>query len=230
MISAPVIEVFRSRQGEGLCVGDPMLFVRFGGCNVRCDYCDTPNSIPIGSGVRQTIDELVSTIGSHRSRFEKPVVSLTGGEPLLHAAFLQQLCPILKEDGWQIYLETNGTLPQQLEKVWTYCDWVAMDLKPVSAITHDMQEAHRWFLIQSGNKVFVKLILTATTAEHEFKQSVMLLEGTRPDTPLVLQPATAVGSVASIPLDRLVSWWMWASQRLPNVRILPQIHPLWEEP
>jgi len=41
-LEAPILDIFFSRQGEGICVGDPHLFIRFGGCNVVCDYCDTP--------------------------------------------------------------------------------------------------------------------------------------------------------------------------------------------
>ena len=79
-----------------------------------------------------------------------------------------------------------------------------------------------------GSKTFVKMVLTDTTAETEFRRGVEWLATVRPDTPLILQPATPWGSARSIPLGRLTSWWGWATQRLKDVRILPQIHRLWE--
>jgi 7-carboxy-7-deazaguanine synthase len=249
---ASVLDIFKSRQGEGPCVGDPQIFVRFGGCNLVCDYCDTPESIPAHSGRRTSVEEVLAKIASllpsrekarmrdgveqdHPSPQSSPlkgeevrVVSLTGGEPLLHLDFLQELIPRLRGRGYRIYLETNGTLPKALEKVIDLCDWVAMDFKPRTATGRDLWEAHRWFLETGGKKVFVKMVLTGSTEEAEFRRGVELVAAVRPETPLILQPATAWGTARSIPLARLASWWAWASGRLTDVRIIPQVHRLWE--
>ena len=48
--AARVVEVFSSIQGEGVCLGHRQIFVRLGGCNLHCDYCDEPDTIPIPSG------------------------------------------------------------------------------------------------------------------------------------------------------------------------------------
>ena len=154
-------------------------------------------------------------------------VSLTGGEPLLQVDFLEELVPRLRARGAQIYLETNGALPGALAKIVNGCDWVAMDFKPETAVGRDLWEAHRWFLEMAGSKVFVKMVLTDKTAETEFQRGVDLVALVRPETPLVLQPATPWGSAGSIPLARLTSWWDWATRRLKDVRIIPQIHRLW---
>ena len=229
-LEAPVLDIFASRQGEGICAGDPQLFVRFGGCNVACDYCDTPESIPAGSGQVWTLSRLLERLESLDPGRASKAVSLTGGEPLLQVRFLEQLVPELRRRGHKIYLETNGTLPRALERIVEGCDWIAMDLKPESAIGRDMWEAHRWFLKTGGRKIFVKLVLTGATSEEEVRRAVTLIAGESPGTPLVLQPATAWGSAKSIPLARLASWWTLASRQLPDVRILPQIHRLWGIP
>ena len=208
-------------------VGDPHVFVRFGGCNLVCDYCDTPESIPMKSGQPYTIEAVLDRVLALTPSALTPVVSLTGGEPLVQIGFLEALIPVLRARGCRIYLETNGVLPQALAKIVDRCDWVAMDFKPESAIGRDLWEAQRWFLEMGGSKTFVKMVLTDTTAETEFRRGVDLVATVRRATPLILQPATPWGPVKSIPLARLTSWWDWATRQLKDVRIIPQVHRLW---
>jgi organic radical activating enzyme len=229
-VEAPVLDIFASRQGEGICVGDPHLFVRFGGCNVVCDYCDTPESIPTGAGKSRKLKDVLQSVAALDPDRKTVAVSLTGGEPLLQIGFLERLVPVLRQNGRKIYLETNGTLPRALERIVEGCDWIAMDVKPDSAIGRDMWEAHQWFLEMGGNKVFVKMVLTHATGDEDLKRAVDLISGVRRDIPLVLQPATAWGQASSIPLKRLVSFWKRATEQLSDVRILPQVHRLWEIP
>jgi len=227
---APILDIFSSRQGEGICVGDPQLFIRFGGCNVSCDYCDTPESIPAKSGETWTLSRVLQRLDSLDTGKPGMAVSLTGGEPLLQVGFLERLIPELRRRGRRIYLETNGTLPRALERIVEGCDWVAMDLKPGTAIGRDVWEAQQWFLETGGKKIFVKLVLTLATSEEELRRAVTLIAGVRPGIPLILQPATPWGAARSIPLARLASWWDLASRQLSDVRILPQIHRLWGIP
>jgi organic radical activating enzyme len=225
--TASVFEIFKSRQGEGLLVGDPHIFIRLGGCNLVCDYCDTPDSIPFKSGKELDLETVLARVDELSGEDPAPTVSLTGGEPLAQVAFLEELLPRLRARGAKIYLETNGTLPKALAKVVDHCDWIAMDFKPESSTGRDLWEAHRWFLEIAGNKAFVKMVLTDQTSEAEFRRGVELIALLRPAMPLVLQPATAQAGVQSIPLARLTVWWAWAAQRLKDVRICPQIHRLW---
>jgi 7-carboxy-7-deazaguanine synthase len=90
-LEAPVLDVFASRQGEGICVADPHIFIRFGGCNVACDYCDTPESIPVGSGRQRPLQDVVEKVQTLSRDRRAVAVSLTGGEPLLQVAFLEHL-------------------------------------------------------------------------------------------------------------------------------------------
>ena len=112
MVAAPtkasILEIFRSRQGEGPCVGDAQIFIRFGGCNLTCDYCDTPESIPAKSGFDMTLDDVLNQVERLRDQSRPGTVSLTGGEPLMHVSFLTELLPRLRSRGYKIYLETNG--------------------------------------------------------------------------------------------------------------------------
>jgi 7-carboxy-7-deazaguanine synthase len=229
VLTAPLLDAFVSRQGEGICVGDAQVFLRFGGCNLVCDYCDTPDSIPIHSGKALTLSQVLEKVDGFLNA--KPgVISLTGGEPLLQVRFLEQLIPQLRQRGHRIYLETNGSLPKALEHVIDGCDWVSMDFKPQSAIGRDLWEAHRWFLTTGGQKIFVKLVLTATTTDAEVEQAIALLACVNSAIPLILQPATPWGKAQSVPMAKLDRWRAQASHRLSDVRVLPQVHRLWGIP
>jgi len=227
--TAAILDVFASRQGEGLCVGDPQVFVRFGGCNLACDYCDTPESIPLKAGTSWRLDALLERVEALDPDGRR-AVSLTGGEPLLQADFLASCIPALKRRGRLIYLETNGTLPRALERVIDGCDCVAMDFKLESATGHHLWEAHQWFLKVGAGKTFVKIVLTAATTEEELRRGVELISSVHPQAPLILQPATPWAGVKPVSLERLHCWWRLASRRLKDVRILPQVHRLWGIP
>ncbi len=99
-----VQEVFYTLQGEGPFAGYPSVFVRLGGCNLRCFWCDTDFE---SSTWRPTLDELLQRIDQVRPEFCDLIV-LTGGEP-----FRQNLVPLVESliaSGRQVQLETNGTL------------------------------------------------------------------------------------------------------------------------
>ena len=92
LIVAPIDEVFFSYQGEGIYAGIPQIFVRFSGCNLRCNYCDTPKSLKINSDSKyfttQALFEYITDIyNQNRDKFygQEPSVSFTGGEPFLRA-------------------------------------------------------------------------------------------------------------------------------------------------
>jgi len=97
-------EVFYTLQGEGPFSGQPSVFVRTGGCNLKCFWCDTDFE---SSTWRPRLDELLARIDAVRPRHCDLIV-LTGGEP-----FRQNIAPLvsaLLAQGLRVQLETNGTL------------------------------------------------------------------------------------------------------------------------
>lgn len=104
-------EVFYSLQGEGYNVGTPAVFVRFSGCNLKCDFCDTDHM----SGVEMSEEEIVEEVCKYPSDF----VVLTGGEPSLQLT--ETLIGKLHSAGKRIAIETNGThtLPEGID--WITC-------------------------------------------------------------------------------------------------------------
>jgi len=99
-----VIEIFSSISGEGSKQGIPATFIRFAGCNLHCAWCDTPESHD--EGAEMSIEEIVSAVSAGVPRY----VVITGGEPLLQEENLKTLLPILRDAGYHIEIETNGTL------------------------------------------------------------------------------------------------------------------------
>ena len=75
-----ISEIFASVQGEGSLTGVPSVFVRTSGCNLRCDWCDTPYTSWEPEGQHMTVDQVVDQIESHRPIRHSV---LTGGEPMI---------------------------------------------------------------------------------------------------------------------------------------------------
>ncbi|PIQ81483.1 MAG: hypothetical protein COV76_08720 [Candidatus Omnitrophica bacterium CG11_big_fil_rev_8_21_14_0_20_64_10] len=227
--SARLIEVFPSIQGEGIYLGRPHLFVRFWDCNLACRYCDTPYK---GLFRERDGEELLAEVRERVGR-EGPfdAISLTGGEPLLWADFLAGWLPRLRGLGPRIYLETNGTLPEALNRLGEWIDIVAMDLKPPSA-TGDraVWAEHEAFLDAARRlnlELFIKLIVTAGTDDGEVERAFRLVAERDPGIPVVLQPVTPHGPVKETPTsDRLLAWQGTGRRLLRDVRILPQVHKL----
>jgi organic radical activating enzyme len=225
--SARVVEIFSSLQGEGLYLGERQIFVRFGGCNLHCDYCDEPDTIPIPSG--QVMEETIMRSEITRLNREKPhkAVSWTGGEPLLHVPFLLNIMPWVKEQGLLNYLETNGTLVEHFKKIRAFCDIVAMDIKLPSAIGRETWSEHLEFLKLLPKKSFAKVILTHKTTDAEWRQVIRILQESSPDIPLILQPATPIGETKAIEPLLAIKFLRQAQALLKDARLIPQWHPIW---
>lgn len=140
-LSAPVLEVFASLQGEGQFVGEPQVFVRLFGCPLRCRWCDTPGSwrvpdeprarVGAAAGVRRedgwaTPFQVATWIAAAEPGNAR-TISVTGGEPLLWPAFLRALRTLTGSR--RIHLETAGAHPEALAEVLTAVDHVSLDLK-----------------------------------------------------------------------------------------------------
>lgn len=179
-----ITEVFDSVQGEGLYLGEKQIFVRFFGCNLSCSYCDTK----LSSFFEYEPLELFEEIILYNHDFHS--ISFTGGEPLLQNDFLKEALVLTKKNGYRNYLETNGTLPGELEEVIDYLDIVAMDIKlPTSTGMGSLWAMHRKFLkIASKKEVFLKVIVCESTAEDDFRQGLSFLKEGRNSAVLVLQP------------------------------------------
>lgn len=104
-------EIFYSLQGEGFHVGTPAVFVRFSGCNLKCEFCDTRHE----EGVMMSDEEIVEKVCQYPCK----TIILTGGEPGLWVD--EDLVAALHKAGKYVCIETNGTcvLPESID--WVTC-------------------------------------------------------------------------------------------------------------
>ena len=222
MTTAKIIEIFHSLQGEGIHLGEPMTFVRFCGCNLSCEYCDTRYASDESKASEMTGDQVVA----ETTKIARPgeFVSLTGGEPLLWADFIAEIGPRLKDARRKLYLETNGTLPDELQKIAPLLDVIAMDIKLPSAGCRAQWGTHRQFLAAAQSKVFAKLVVTAGTEPDEIEAAARLVAAADRGMPLVLQPATGVLAPDMQYVRRCLAL---ADRHLPGARIIAQMHKVW---
>jgi len=100
-----ISEIFHSLQGEGELAGVPSVFVRTSGCNLRCNWCDTPYASWAPEGVARDVAEIAAEVARHPARH----VVLTGGEPMV-APGLRELAAELRRQGRHITIETAATI------------------------------------------------------------------------------------------------------------------------
>lgn len=232
MSRAAVSEVFTSIQGEGLYLGVPQLFIRLAGCNLDCPYCDRPAD---GRSREYDLPGLLDEVARCRSRSRLPSlhsVSLTGGEPLCQASFLRSFLPGLRETGLPAYLETNGTLPGELDGIIELVDYAAVDFKPPPVSLPgggDCFGAHRLFLSRclehlAPPRVFIKVVAGPGATAAGIRRAAELCRELDRSLALVLQPA--VDRAGRFLLDRaeILSFFIAAAEIHPGSRLVPPAH------
>jgi 7-carboxy-7-deazaguanine synthase len=118
----PVMEAFYTIQGEGFHQGRAAYFIRLGGCDVGCVWCDVKESWNADNHPKIDIEHIVQEALIHEGR----LAVITGGEPLLHN--LDALTSELKEKGFETNIETSGSSP--LSGYW---DWICLSPKKFKA-------------------------------------------------------------------------------------------------
>lgn len=248
-LNAPLVEVFSAIQGEGLNVGTRQLFIRFGGCDLRCRFCDSAHTwypqgacrIEIVPGQRQfethpnpvKVSQLLTWVERQQQTNLHDSLSLTGGEPLLHADFLANFLPRFQaQSKLPIYLETGGHHPKSLARILPYLDLIGMDLKLPSVSGETHWTAHTEFLEicdRAGVQVFCKLIVSECTDPTDLDQAAAIVAQINPAIPIFLQPVTplaAQGQPAAPTPKQGLDWQARLKQTLESVRVIPQTHKM----
>lgn len=121
-VSYPVMEHFCTLQGEGFHTGKAAYFIRLGGCDVGCVWCDVKDSWDASAHPQMTVDEIVAIASAHPGR----IAVITGGEPAMHD--LTPLCVALHAAGFATHIETSGAHPLSGK-----LDWVTLSPKKFKA-------------------------------------------------------------------------------------------------
>jgi len=205
-----VCEIFSSIQGEGDVIGYQSNFVRLHGCNLRCSWCDTKYAWY--EYETMSVEEILKALDERI-----PVVTITGGEPLLQKEQLVPLVERLVEEGYTIIIETNGTIepPQRLIELVQF--WAVSPklsnageqsdfVFPIKEILRHEASLYLKFVICKKRDL---LELESYCEEHEIPLNIV-----------IVQPNGLVPNYR-IAMKKLISWVMKSD--LP-VRVLPQLH------
>jgi len=245
-IRVPVLEVFSSIQGEGPRVGERQIFLRLAKCDLRCAFCDTPESFPTPETARvqvaplQSHDErppnplAVTDILAALARLDEPpglhaAVSITGGEPLLHPQAVHALAVGARDLGLRVHVETGGHRPGAVRHVLDVVDEFSPDLKLASATGAPTpwaahQETYA-ILSAAGKALAVKAVVAAETPLEEIAQAAAFAAEHLPEAPFVIQPLTPPPGGAGRPtLYHLHHLHAAAARAHPDVRLIPQVH------
>jgi len=228
-MKAPIIEIFSSFQGEGLLIGERQIFVRFAGCNLNCNYCDTNDSKSEKSGKLMTPQEVTDEINKLLTPDCK-TVSFTGGEPSLYPDFISE---VSKNLDLNIMLETNGTLPDNIDLI-DKLDMVSLDIKLPEHFDGDFDESIFLNEIKSLNllmaksiNVYCKVVILPSTKIKSFKEVVEKLSqniSNKSNLKIIIQPSSPLGEWKDINF-KLFEFSEVVGQYF-EVSTIPQIHKI----
>jgi organic radical activating enzyme len=164
----PVMEEFYTLQGEGFHTGQASWFIRIGGCDVGCHWCDIKESWDATKYPPVPVDLIIENAASCPAK----AIVVTGGEPLLYN--LDYLCDRLKSKGITTFLETSGSVP--VSGIW---DWICLSPKK------DAPPLENIYFLANELKVIVE---TTTDFEWAEENATKIKE----DCKLYLQPEWSV--------------------------------------
>lgn len=156
-----VNEIFYSIDGEGLRTGELAVFIRLAGCNLNCSYCDTKYALKGTAGTKMTIAEILDEVKKYNCKN----ITLTGGEPLIHA-HVKELIDELLKNNYKVNIETNGAV--DISPYLNKC-LVTMDYKlPSSGMEKHMK-------LENLEKLTENDVLKFVTQESDFNKIAEIL-------------------------------------------------------
>ena len=164
----PVMESFYTIQGEGYYQGKAAYFIRLGGCDVGCVWCDVKDSWDASRHPMKTIESIIADVERESIPSSARLVVITGGEPLMHN--LDELTGKLKAKGYHTNLETSGSSP-----ISGHWDWICLSPKKFKAPLPEV--------VPLANEL--KVVIFNKT---DFDWAEKFAEQVSPDCRLYLQP------------------------------------------
>ncbi|MGB9978878.1 7-carboxy-7-deazaguanine synthase QueE [Methanobacterium sp.] len=229
-MKAHINEIFSSIQGEGKLIGRRQIFVRFSGCNLQCNYCDTPQGLDPTSGSSFSEEQLFNSVNNLITP-DFHSISLTGGEPLIHADFIRSF---LEKYDFDCLLETNGSLPGEMEKIAELIKYASVDIKlPEHCSTPNWDNLFKDelkslnLLIDNKTNIYCKIVILPSTKVNTIESiASKILEEISDISRLsiVLQPSSPLNywtgnSAKLFEISEVVGNYL-------DVLTIPQVHKL----
>ena len=215
-------------QGEGVLIGVPTVFVRTGGCDFRCSWCDTLYAVDKHyrnqwslMGAKEILQE-IRVLSSN----QPILVTLSGGNPALQP--LGELIKLGKEHGYTFALETQGSMSQDW---FDQLDVLTISPKPPSSNMKFEPETLQECIHAAGKNTNVSLKIVID--DEKDLQWADQRRQEYPGIPLVLQPCNRTSGTTKVNQELLKEKMRWLVEsvnqhRWYNVRVLPQLHvDLW---
>lgn len=208
-------ELFTSIQGEGPFVGYKQLFIRLCGCNLSCNYCDT--DFDATNSKDYSINEIIDIVNQNKDCHS---ISITGGEPLLHAPFIREL---FANVSLPIYLETNGTLVEKLKEVIDCLEFIAADIKlpSCSGVASGFDNFDNFLAVAKQKYTFAKVVFDTKITDEEIFQICSICR--KHSIELILQPMM-LNNTPSVSADFMLEILNKCLKLYGKVRLIPQIH------
>ena len=230
----PLMEMFKTYEGEGSKIGTPRILVRFGGCPVYCNNCDTPQSFNVRKSMEIISPEDLTTkivnLASDGENFTVREISLTGGEPMMYPQAIVKLAGLLHILGFKTSLETSGTIIDQ--NVFFHFDYVSLDIKlPSTGVDFTTEQIESIYEIKNQHPgTQVKVVVSneddlAWIEEHLSKFINPLSKSApliiTPNSPYIKDGVTQEASKYYDLMMMIVDW-----NKGYNIVVIPQIHKL----
>ena len=168
-----VQEIFATIQGEGPFAGRPSIFVRLGGCNLQCNFCDTEFDSANEINLPEIINQIVELSKNSQQKTVRKLVVITGGEPMLQP--IKKLCAKLIKLKFQIQIETNATLMRDLPKA-------------VKIICSPKNSQGKYFPIRQDLLSRITAFKFLVSASNPLYSSIPELGQTKLNIPVYVQP------------------------------------------
>lgn len=199
-------------------MGQAAAFVRLHGCNLRCSYCDSMYAVEGSDFWFMNVGEVLAAVEEYRAESGVKCVTLTGGEPLIHSG-VEDLLTALSEAGFEVNVETNGTVP---------CKWrlpglfYTMDWKCKSSGMSDRMKMEN--IETLGENDVLKFVVGSFEDLQEAEDVVARLSLTSPDN----MPHIFISPVWGMLTNEEIVNWMLSSPVMTqnNARFQVQLHKI----
>ena len=171
-----------SYENFGTVDGPGIRFVLFmGGCPLRCQYCHNPESWFLDRCKEYSVEDIVKLVEKNKSYYMvNGGVTISGGEPLVQLDFLIELCRVLKEKGYNVAIDTSGSLfnwenVKRFDELVKFVDLFLLDIKQINpnkhkelaGVSNESVLKFARYLDRKGKKVWIRYVLVPDLTDNE---------------------------------------------------------------